>query len=194
MKRWTFAAAANTASRAATWAIPLVASLAWGGSAARAADLDYGDAPRQHYGAAYDDPRYADIYGRSHGPSYSPRYAPHAEYVPVPREPVYRDRAYDDDRHGERYSEALPPSYGHRTGCVPRQQIRHQLERQGWSGFFAAEPRGDIAALKARRPDGRVFALRIDRCTGEIVDARPVAPQGYGPYANAPRRYERNYY
>ena len=172
----------------------LAALIGTGAIAAQAADLDYRSIPRERYGSAYDDPRYADIYGPSHTPRYEPYAERHgdryAERVPIPREPVYRDR-YDEGR--ERYAEVLPPNYGHRPGCLPRDQIRHQLQREGWSGFFGAEARGDLAAIKARRPDGRVYALRVDRCTGDVVDARPLSPQGYGPYADAPRRYERTY-
>ena len=59
--------------------------------------------------------------------------------------------------------------------------------------------------MHARRPSGRQFVLTIERCSGEIVSARPL--EGYGgtyggggyggPYAYGgppPRRYERPYY
>lgn len=174
-------------------ATALAAQLAAGAFAASAADLDYRAVPGERYGTAYEDPRYADIYGRA-PPRYEPYPAPYAERyverVPVPPEPVYRDRYYEEPG---RYAEVLPPAYGNRRGCLPREQIRLQLERDGWHGFFSAEARGDLALVKARRPDGRAYALQVDRCTGDVVDARPLAPQGYGPYADAPRRYGRAY-
>ncbi len=169
----------------------LAAGLGLAAEAGRAADLDYRTVPRERYGSAYEDPRYADIYGPSHQRNTYPHQygSPYAERVPVPSEPVYRDPRYGDPRQ---YAEVQPPNYGHRTGCLSRPQVRRELERQGWSGFFDAEPRGEIAAVKARRNDGRVFALQVDRCSGEIVDARPLSP-GYGPYAGVPRRYDPYY-
>jgi hypothetical protein len=42
--------------------------------------------------------------------------------------------------------------------------------------------------LSARRVDsGRVFTLRVDRCSGVIVDARPRYLRAFGAYA--PRRW-----
>jgi len=40
-----------------------------------------------------------------------------------------------------------------------------------------------------------LFELTIERCSGEIVDARPLEPRRYGPYAYdyPPRRWERAY-
>ena len=158
----------------------------------RAADLDDGPPP-DRYGSAYDDPRYADIYRYPKGPEYGvPRYAPRPYVVPVPRERVYRD---DDDDYvrppPRRYSyvDPAPPYAGH---CLPREVIRHRLADRGWHDFHAAELRGEVALVHARRPSGRLFALKVDRCSGDVLSASPLEGR-FGPYAHGPRRWERFY-
>ncbi len=86
---------------------------------------------------------------------------------------------------------------------MPRAEIKHRLLRQGWHDFHDPDLRGDLASVRARRPSGRLFDLTIDRCSGEIVSARPLEPRPYGPYARPygpyayggppPRRWERPY-
>jgi hypothetical protein len=170
----------------------LAAGLLAAATGAQAADL-YDGPPPDRYGSAYDDPRYADIYRYPVPP---PRYAappPRAfeRYAepPIPRERVYRD---DDDRYDRgyydgprRYSHVDPrrPYAGH---CLPREVVKDQLLRQGWHDFHDGDARGDIATVRARRPSGRLFALAIDRCTGEIVSAEPLEPRRFGPYAYGP--------
>jgi hypothetical protein len=162
---------------------------------AQAADLYDGPPPPNRYGSAYEDPRYADIY-RYPGPGPAP-YAvpPPRPYVgpyagpPIPREPVYRDDDYGRDRGyydgPRRYSHVDPrrPYAGH---CVPREVVKEQLLRQGWHDFHDGNVQGDVATVHARRPSGRLFALAIDRCTGEIVSAEPLEPRRFGPYAYGP--------
>ena len=162
---------------------------------AQAADLYDGPPPPSRYGSAYEDPRYADIY-RYPGPGPAP-YAvpPPRPYVgpyagpPIPREPVYRDDDYGRDRGyydgPRRYSHVDPrrPYAGH---CVPRELVKEQLLRQGWHDFHDGNVQGGIATVHARRPSGRLFALAIDRCTGEIVSAEPLEPRRFGPYAYGP--------
>lgn len=186
MKKWLLAAAA-TASLAA---LPSLA--------AQAADLNYDD-PQQRYGSAYEDPRYADLYGRTPPPPlpekryYGDQYG-YAPPVPIPREPVYRDHAPPPPYIAPRYGEAPPRfrAYAQRPGCAPKDEVRFRLERDGWSGFFdATVVDGNTAYVKARRGNGRVFALTIDRCSGDIIEARPLEPRGM-PYAD--RRWDRRYY
>ena len=173
---------------------------------AQAADL-YDGPPPDRYGSAYDDPRYADIYRYPVPP---PRYAappPRAfeRYAepPIPRERVYRE----DDRYEPKYlpgprrhSYAEPPR-GYADRCLPREVVKERLLRSGWHDFHDGDVRGDIATVRARRPSGRLFDLVIDRCSGEIVDARPLEARRIGPYAEGspyaygppPRRWERPY-
>lgn len=81
-----------------------------------------------------------------------------------------------------------PPAYTGR-GCVPREVARDRLRAAGWRGFHAVEPHGNVVLVKARRPSGRLFDLTIDRCSGEVVDARPIYGRRLGPYAWGPRRH-----
>ena len=46
-----------------------------------------------------------------------------------------------------------------------------------------------MVTLRARRPNGRLFELTMHRCSGQIVEARPLEPRPFGPYAfNRPDR------
>jgi hypothetical protein len=182
MKSWVLAASLLAAAATTT--------------TARAADLDEGPPP-DRYGA-YDDPRYADVYGRpqpppAYVPPQPPRYAP----PPVPPGYVHRgyverdyDEDYDRDDYGGRHAYAPPSAYGH--GCAPHELIKERLLHQGWRDFRDAEERGQFATVIARRPDGRPFALTIDRCSGDIVNTRPLGEPGlaYGP---PPRYWGRPY-
>jgi hypothetical protein len=160
--------------------------------AAFAADLDDDGPPPYRRGSAYDDPRYSDIY------RYPDRPPPPAYVAPRPPAAVYRD---EDDDYGpppRRY-----PGAGYAAHCVPRAEIKHRLLSEGWRDFHDPDLRGDLASVRARRPSGRLFDLTIDRCTGQIVNARPLEPRPYGPYASRfygpyaygapPRRWERPY-
>lgn len=149
-----------------------------------AADLPYeGD----RYGSAYDDPRYADIYGRgapqprtyTYRVPEPPAYDRYEERPPIPREPVYRE---DYPKYGSR----APYYDGHarRSGCPSQNQIRADLERRGWNDFHSPRVLDSGAALvRARRPSGRLFELMLDRCDGHIMEARPLEPRRFGPYA-----------
>lgn len=148
-----------------------VLALAGAATAARAADL-YDDAPVRH-GSAYEDPRYAEIYGRGQ---------------PVPHERIYQ---YDDrgapDRRADR--------------CPPKDEISRRLERDGWGNFNnAVVIDRDTVTIDARRPNGRPFRLEVDRCNGEILAARPLDQPRYradadrhGVYDEDERRPIRRY-
>ncbi len=145
----------------------------------KAADL-YDDPPPgpRHSGGAYDDPRYADIY----------RYPDRYPNRPTPPASIYGDR---DDAYSP-----PPRRNAYRGECVPRHVIRDRLIRDGWNDFALGEFYGNVATVQARRPSGRPFVLTVDRCTGDIVDARPAAspgPYAYNPQP-PPRRWDRPYY
>ena len=165
----------------------------------------------------YDDPRYGDIYQH---PTPPPRYAepryvepPIAEprYIDPPRyaEPRYEPpRKYYDEapvvphrRYG--YLEPMNPRHDHprhdyRNGssCVPQGEIKRSLINEGWVDFRDLELRGDVARVQARRPNGQLYVLKVDRCSGEIVHSRPLhdgrVPYGYG--YGYPDRDSRNTY
>jgi hypothetical protein len=163
-----------------------VAAVAGGAATALAADLPYRDHGRT--GSAYDDPRYADLYGDAPPPpAVDRRYvAPHQPrhgygHPPIPREPVYRD-----DYQPRQYVEAEPRHRAYSAGpaCLPRDEIKYGLEREGWRDFRDPQivDRG-TAVLSARR-NGRLFELKVDRCSGDVITARPLEPRHGGPYAD----------
>jgi hypothetical protein len=165
-------------------------------SPASAADIYDKYGPRTS--SPYDDPRYADIY--SHPAPQPPRYAEPRYVEPPPyAEPRYeRPYAYHDepapvprDRYG--YLRPVPPPHyqGAQPGCVPHGEIKRSLIAEGWRDFQDLEFRGDVAVVQARRPTGQPYSLKIDRCSGEIVHARPLDDRPI-PYAYRERdRYDR---
>ncbi len=186
MKHWLYGLAAS-------------ATLAALSTAAVAADLNYDDPP-QRYGSAYDDPRYADLYGHAPPPPPAPPFREKRYYgepygydrVPIPKEPVYRD--YEEVPPPVRRYSDVPRHriYGARPVCAPKDEVQFRLQQAGWQGFHDARPLdGDTAQVKARRRSGRLFELTIDRCSGDVIGARPLEPRGL-PYAD--RRWDRSYY
>lgn len=111
-------------------------------------------------------------------------------------EPPY-DGYGEGPPHGDRYADVPddfeppypPDGYAGRDGCIPRELARDRLRDAGWRDFHALEPRGRVVLVKARRPSGRLYDLTIDRCSGEVVDARPLYGRRMGPYALGPRRH-----
>lgn len=120
-----------------------------------AADLSLKDTP-------YDDPRYSEMYGAPPPPRYAhpvpaqPVYPPYAQhqYAPVPAAPPYR---YDGRYAGD---------------CLPRHVIRDQLASRGWQDFHDPQIMGNVVHIRARRPNGRLFDLTVDRCSGQIIDSQ----------------------
>jgi hypothetical protein len=144
---------------------------------AQAADIDGVPPPPRSgpYSGYYDDPRYAPK------PPAPPSY--------------YDDDDDDDDRYNgpppRRYSH-VPPKYAPPRyaapppgrSCVRSEQVRDRLTSQGWRDFHAGQPVNDgLVTLRARRPSGRLFELVLNRCTGELVEARPLQLRPFGPYA-----------
>lgn len=163
-------------------------------STARAADL-YRDDPPPRTGAAYEDPRYADLYG--YGPAPRPRaetYRSYEPHVPVPRERVYRDEREDYD---PRYARQDNRDTRTARGCPSKDEISRRLERDGWGGFQNPQVLDrNVATIDAQRPNGRPYRLEVDRCSGEILALRPIegprygnVEPGYPPYAGEQRRY-----
>lgn len=166
---------------------------------AQAADLNYRDYGNRQ-GSAYEDPRYADLYGdappappqpeRRYAAPYQPHQPPHPGYghAPIPREPVYRDHQprYEYQPHADG-----PPrrrSYAAGPACLQRDEIRHGLERDGWHDFRNPQVLDEGTAMLTARRNGRPFQLKVDRCTGDVLTARPL--EQYRPYADyGPRPY-----
>lgn len=147
-----------------------------------AADLggDYGGG----YATPYGDSRYADSYGEPE------RRAPAYRYRPADRDDEdyyddggsYEDRAYGDDEADDD-GRGPQPRFSDRNGdrCVPHHLVKRRLHAEGWDELQDVELAGNLAILSARRQSGRLFELRVDRCSGEVVDARPYETERYGP-------------
>lgn len=135
-------------------------SLCMAGPAAIAADL-FATGPGA--GSPYDDPRYAYLYGRD---DVSPPTG-WSRRPPPPR--------YDDERlYPPRRARRPPPSW--RTGyCTSRRVVKRRLAAGGWFHFKRAEiVDRHFVGVDAKHADGGVYRLTIDRCTGNVVDARLI--------------------
>jgi hypothetical protein len=179
MKRWLLAAGL------------LAAALA---PQALAADLDDGDPPPSWKGPPWKDGAYG--------------YPPKSIAPP----PGYYDEGEgdDEDRPFQKYEDdedapskkhsGVPP---HKGSCVRSEQVRDRLTSAGWRDFHAGKAvNPTTVTLRARRPSGRLFELRLHRCSGEILHAHalegpprphygfkgrpPWGPYGYGPYGPPP--------
>jgi hypothetical protein len=172
--------------------------------AASAADLDYPleDYSRYEpgyeptYGSGYRSPRYSDPYANVPTPE---RYAGPPEDVapPYPPPPSANGKGFAEPAYppaasnGKGFAEPprVVPRYAYREPrCVPRRIVRRRLHAQGWYDLHKLRPRGPIMLVRARRGPGRQFKLAIDRCSGEIVEARPLRRRRLGPFAFGPRR------
>lgn len=93
-------------------------------------------------------------------------------YYPQPHHDSYRD---DDDSR----SDWRPPYRRHARGdCVPREFVREELRADGWSDLHDPQLRGSVVVVGARRVgSGRPFELTIDRCSGDVISAVPLAPK-----------------
>lgn len=72
----------------------------------------------------------------------------------------------------------------HASECLSRRGLRANLINQGWRDLrgIAADP--DVIGLTASRPNGLVYRLKLDRCTGVIIAAYLVDQAGSsGAYA-----------
>jgi hypothetical protein len=168
------------------------------GPKAHAADL-YGENyyPPQD-AQPYDEPPYAE--GERAPPPRAPYEHGPAQYDDNYDRPdradryVERDRPYDgrDDYpyRGSLKDGYVPPpprfadrSYGRNGNCLARWQVRSRLRSEGWVDLQPLERGDDMTLVSARRAEsGRVFTLRVDRCSGEIVDARPHYLRAFGAY------------
>ncbi|WBT37429.1 hypothetical protein [Hyphomicrobium sp. DMF-1] len=162
-------------------ALVLASSHVVGSRAASAADL-YGDG----YGSEppYDERGYAEE--RDPGPYDDEDLPPPGRYSEAPPPDRYSapyDRAPPIEPPRGSIKDGYPvpmppPRYGDvrpgRYACLERWQIKRQLRRDGWVDLQPVGGDGREVGVRARRVDsGRVFMLRVDRCSGEILAARP---------------------
>lgn len=171
-------------------------------SRAVAEDL-YGD----DYGASYEDDRaYAGEYDDEDGDRPSHRYSganSHPRYnsykddpvdtggsikdgypVPMPPPPSYSDAQPAPAR-------PLPPRRVERLACLESWQVERRLAHDGWTDIRALATRHGITRISARRIDtGRPFSLRVDRCSGDLISARPQLRM-FGGHRHRPWRDHR---
>ena len=188
----------------------LVTALPFATHAPIAAAADLLDPFESGYSASpYDDPRYADIYRRpqpfdppDHGePPVDGFYETPPEFdaeppYPGPKRYIkrYDKRPYGwsgKDRWRGEYLEPLPgtPDFGPYAprkahlapGCLSHQELHRELIRDGWSDFRDFSVRGKSALVNARRPNGTLYRLEVDRCAGEVVSASRMegSPDSY---------------
>ncbi len=154
------------------------------------------------YGENYAEPPYDDG-GQYADEGYNDRDAPppdrygEAPYGRGPAEPLpgsIKD-GYPVPMPPPRYSERAPeryvPARPERYACLDRWQIRQQLRRDGWVDIRPMGGDGEVVSIRARRFDsGRVFQLRVDRCSGSVLAARP---QYLRTFAYRDWRWDRGY-
>jgi hypothetical protein len=132
---------------------------------ANAADLGYGD-PSLPYDSASQG--YEDDY-------------------PVPTADVDDNYVEPGQDVAESYGEdnGYAPVYRrhklrHAGDCLTRHALRANLFNQGWRDFRGIEPDPDVVGLTATRPNGLVYRLKIDRCSGVIIAAFLLDQGGNG--------------
>lgn len=161
--------------------------------AASAADL-YGEGyaePPPYEDNAYDEgaygdedgppPRYADRYGEAPSPDGDDEL-----YDAVEPAPGSIKDGYPVPMPPPRVTERLPERYApdryapERYACLDRWQIRRALHREGWSDIRPMGGDGRVVKIRARRFDSSsVFRLRVDRCSGRVLAARPDHLRSY---------------
>ncbi len=109
---------------------------------------------------------------------------------PLPPPPAYHDDDDDDDDYGRgppsRYSDVPPPRYAGPVpgACVRSEEVRDRLTSHGWLNFHDGRPvSSTVVLMRARRPNGRLYELRLDRCNGDILALRPLELRPYRAYA-----------
>ncbi len=168
MKRWVLAAGLLAAA---------VAPQAF------AADLDDGEPPPP---PSWKAPSWKAPSWKDEGYGYPPKGVPPPSYYEDEDYGPPRGKKYSEDDDGpppyQKYSDTPPL----KSGCVRSEQVRDRLTSLGWGDFHAGKALNPTTvSLRARRPSGRLFELRLDRCSGEILQARaldlsPLRPPYYG--------------
>ena len=164
------------------------------GSTALAADLDYDrhydHGYKKRYSSTYDDHRYSDLYApppRGYKPA--PGYHHVDPPLPIPPTVVHRERVYRYGRDDDRFEPRVVRRPEVRTACLARDEIKARLLDEGWRDFRDVERHGDVIEVEARRRGEDLYALKVDRCSGDIVQStRLERPYAYDPGYDRPRR------
>lgn len=105
---------------------------------------------------AYQDDEYSDDEAYDNGQYRRRSYKDSGYLEPMNRSPRYADQPWRG-----------------RQGCTPRWQIRQAILEDGWRDIRRLRVLPNVVVIRARRPDGQAFDLKLDRCTGAIVARRP---------------------
>jgi hypothetical protein len=159
---------------------------------AAAADLDgerYAEPPYDERG--YSDERYRDDERYRQSETYDeaaiaerPGSIKDGYPVPVPP-PAAETRRYERIDRVERVERV------ERHTCLERWEIRDRLRQQGWFRIRPMGGNGEIVHIRARRPDSSsAFRLHVDRCSGDVLAARPEYLRSF---AYGERPWDRGY-
>jgi hypothetical protein len=86
-------------------------------------------------------------------------------------QPQFYDPSVDYQQGYAQYPdrEPLPPRPNGQ--CLASNQIERMLAAQGWRSFVNPKRGVDVVGLTASRPNGLTYRLKLDRCTGVILQA-----------------------
>lgn len=199
----------RASSVTASFAVFALAAVALPERSAFAADL-YGEEVYEE-NSYYDDDRDAPPAQYGEGPAGYSSYKddPPAGSIkdgyPVPMPPPrYSDNPPERVERIERIERVeRVPRRSARYACLDRHQVRHRLRADGWADIhpIGGTGPGPVVRIKARRIEsGRMFVLRLDRCSGEVLAAQPHYLRSFGGYRERhwhhhhPRRWARHRY
>ena len=112
-------------------------------------------------------------YGQGYGPGYGRGYGPGYGY----------GRGYG---YGQRYDRPYPGYLNLRQAraqgyCMYPREIRRKLRRNGWRGFNVIKLKPAVAIVRSWRYGTR-YRLKVNRCNGTVLKAKPLGGGGYGGY------------
>lgn len=126
------------------------------------------------------------VLGPDHPLAQEPRVSARPDLVAPPAaartgEGVYLRRAWQRtaQRIPEPFQGLMVPEL-RRNACQPPAQIHGRLKRQGWWDFHRLRRSGDHFVVRARRPNGTAYELRLDGCSGRVLEANRLNGERQG--------------
>ncbi len=106
-----------------------------------------------------------------------------AQYAPRAQQRQPRGRPINEGRgrlrrQPDAFRGLMTPGFGASGDCRMPREIRRNLQQQGWWDFHGLRRAGDDFVVRARRPNGAVYQLRIEGCRGQVIDAEPLGGGG----------------
>jgi len=74
-----------------------------------------------------------------------------------------------------------PPPPRREGRCLDKFGIQRALHEQGWHNFDNVEIQGPVAYMTARTERGAPFDLKIDSCSGRVIEEHPLVAYRDGP-------------